>query len=122
MAAVPEQEDGWLHARLSRWAAWARCPMPGAEGTAIGYLRERLDHAHDTQPTEEIAVTDKAVAQMRVKRKDYWRVFADFYLNPGEPSEYEIARQHNYPTERVTAMLRQARFLVGHYIFRLENS
>lgn len=85
-------------------------------------MRERLDHAHASEPTPEIAETDKAVARMRSQRKDYWRVFARYYLNPTELSEYEIAIEIGHSIERVSAMLRQARILVGHHIHRLQST
>lgn len=111
-----------VHMKLVAWGRWARCAMPGAEGTAVGYLRQRLDHAHEGEPTPEIELTDRAVARMKVLRPDYWGVFARYYLNPSELSEYEIAEETGRTMERVTAMLRQARILVAHHMHTLQSS
>lgn len=121
MVAVLMEERDWLHERLCRWADWARCPEPGHVGTSEGYMRERLDHAHEGEPTAEIEITDKAVGRMRVSRPDYWPVFARFYLNPAALSTYEISLQIGHHEERVKAMLRQSQMLVGHNIFKLEK-
>jgi hypothetical protein len=107
-----------IHMRCVSWGHWARCAMPGAEGTSEGYLRQRLDAAHPGEPSAEVAETDKAVARMRVARPDYWRFFARYYLNPTELSEYEIALELGYSLERVEATLRQARILVGYHLNR----
>jgi hypothetical protein len=123
MAAVVAEviDRDWPHARLVRWANWARCPEPGAVGTSEGYLREPTAPGHEGVPTPEIEVTDKAVARMWVERPDYYKVFAMFYLSPDERSTYEIARTVRHNVARVEAMLRQARMLVGHKIRVLER-
>jgi hypothetical protein len=90
--------------------------MPGAEGTSEGYMRERTDQAHVGEPSEEVAETDKAVGKMRVQRAQYWRIFARYYLNPTELSEYEIAIDLGHNIEFVEATLRQARMLVGYHL------
>jgi hypothetical protein len=84
-------------------------------------MRERLDTAHDGEPTAEIAITDKAVAQMWIDRPDYKKPFNLFYLNPTELSEGEISDRVGHNEERVRAMLRQARMLVGFHIVQLEK-
>jgi hypothetical protein len=114
------QGEKWVHKRLLEWAPWARCASPGTEGTSEGYLRERTDPGHPGEPTAEIARTDKAVAKMRVERKDYWRPLAMFYLEPGEISEYEISLRFGYSLERTAEMLRQARILIGYHLRRGE--
>jgi len=111
-----------IHDRCLAWGHWARCAQPGAEGTSEGYLRQRLDHAHEGEPTEEVAETDKAVARMRVARPDYWKMFARYYLNPTELSEYEIAIEIGYNVQRVEATLRQARIMVGYYLHLASQS
>lgn len=110
-----------IHLLMLAWGRWARCPAPGAEGTAAGYLRQRLDHAHDGEPTPEIELTEKAVAKMRAARPDYWSVVARYYLNPSQLSESEIADEVGYNVQRVAAMLRQARILVGHHLHALQH-
>ena len=107
-----------IHDRCVRWGAWARCAQPGAEGTAEGYLRERIDHAHDSEPTEEIVETEKAVAKMRAQRADYWSAFARYYLNPTALSEEEIAHELGRRIDLINAQLRQARILVGFYLLQ----
>lgn len=82
-------------------------------------MRERLDHAHDSEPTAEVEQTDRAVARMKVARPDYWKVFARFYLNPTELSVYEIAIELKYTTDRAEAVLRQAKMLVGYHLHKL---
>jgi len=112
----------WPHERCERWAEWARCPTPGAEGTSEGYLREALDKSYQgLEPGEEIAITDAAIARMKVSRKDYWRIFKRFYLTPGALSEYEIALDMSYTVERVTATIRQSLMLVGYHIHQVEK-
>jgi hypothetical protein len=109
----------WPHDRLERWGKWARCAALGESSDAAGYLRERLDHAHDTEPTAEIAITDRAVAKVKVARRDYWRVLGRYYLS--DRSEYEIALEIGHNIGRVTAMLRQSRMLIGFHILQLEK-
>lgn len=119
--AVEIEDKDWPHARLLRWAAWARCPVPGAVGTAEGYMRELTAHGHEGEPTPEIAETDKAVAKMYVERPYYKRVFNFYYLNPTELSYYEIASLLAGMTEaRVEAIVRQSKMLVGYHLRRHE--
>jgi hypothetical protein len=110
-----------IHKLCVAWGRWARCALPGADGTSQGYLRERIDHAHAGEPTPEIALTEQAAAKMRVERKDYWAAFARYYLNPTDLSEEEIADMLEMPLHRVTATLRQARILVGFHLHKLRN-
>jgi hypothetical protein len=112
----------WPHDRLVEWANWARCPLPGAEGTSEGYLRERTDQAHPGEPTAEIVITEKAVGKMYVERPHYTKAFNMYYLTPTEVSEYEISLRLFQPIERITAILRQARILVGHHIYNIERA
>lgn len=107
-----------IHKRCVTWGQWARCAQPGAEGTSEGYMRERTDAAHAGEPTEEVAATDRAVAKMRAQRKDYWKFFSRYYLNPTELSEYEIAGETGFSIERVEATLRQARILIGYHLHK----
>lgn len=123
MAAVMRRDVGLtkdepqdIHKRCLAWGNWARCAMPGAEGTSEGYLRERTDQAHIGEPDEEVAETERAVAKMRFQRRDYWAAFARYYLNPTELSEEEIADDLGFSEERVNAMLRQARILIGYHL------
>jgi len=110
-----------IHERLVTWAQWARCAEPGREGTSEGYLRERLDPAHDGEPTPEIQETERAVATMKLARPDYWRYFAGFYLTPPEGrSEYEVSRSTGQPIERVREILLRCRRMVGYNIDRME--
>lgn len=110
-----------IHKLCIQWGAWARCALPGADGTSKGYLRERVDKAHEGEPTAEIALTESAIARMKIQRQDYWRYFARYYLNPTQLSEFEISNETNTPLERVTAILRQARILVGYHRYRLQS-
>lgn len=120
-ASTGRDEPRDIHELCVRWGRWARCAEPGADGTSEGYLRERIDHGHESEPTAEIALTDKAVGKMKVQRKDYWRPFARYYLNPTSLSEEEIAALLAMPTMRVNAMLRQARILVGYHLHQLRQ-
>jgi len=110
-----------IHYLCVDWGRWARCAMPGAEGSSEGYLRERTSPSHPGEPSPEVALTEKAVAKMRIDRKDYWSVFARYYLNPTELSESEIADELDYSPQRVEAMLRQARILVGYHLHSLSR-
>lgn len=107
-----------IHDRCVKWGNWARCAMPGAEGTSEGYLRERTGQAHIGEPDEEVAATELAVAQMRTQRRDYWAAFARYYLNPTDRSEEEIADELGFSEARINAMLRQARILIGYLLHK----
>lgn len=130
MAAAPRMatkdasrdEPRDIHDRCVEWASWARCPAPGGGSEASGYLRERTESEHAGEPTAEIALTDRAVARMKVQRKDYWRAFSRYYLNPTSLTEEEIADDIHLPAERVNAMLRQARILVGFHLHQLRSA
>ena len=110
-----------IHDRCVKWGDWARCPAPGAEGTSEGYLRERTDAAHAGEPDEEVQETEMAVNAMRIQRPDYWPAFKRYYLNPTALSEEEVADDLGFTVERVNAMLRQARFLVGFRLHQLNS-
>jgi len=127
MAAVPDfvssfDEPQAIHKLCLEWASWARCAEPGAVTQSDGYLRERTSPGHPGEPTPDIALTDKAVAKMRILRRDYYKYFSRYYLNPTAISEYEIHRQTGTPIERVNAILRQARTLVGYQRHRLQSA
>jgi hypothetical protein len=111
-----------IHDRCVTWGAWARCALPGAEGTSEGYLRERTDAAHAGEPTEEVAETERAVNKMRMARPDYWSAFKRYYLNPTALSEEEISDATGYNPLRVNAMLRQARMLIAHYLHKFREN
>ena len=113
-----KDEPREIHYRCVKWGNWARCAMPGAEGTSEGYLRERTDQAHIGEPDEEVAETERAVAQMRSQRRDYWAAFARYYLNPTELSEEEIADELGFSEARINATLRQARILIGYLLHK----
>lgn len=119
---APVRDDKWVHNLCVEWANWARCAEIGLVSLSEGYMRERLDKAHDTEPSQLVALADKAIARMFVKRPDYGRVFKRYYLNPTELSEYEIGLQVGHNEARVKAMLRQSRFLVGYYLTELGAS
>jgi len=109
-----------LDNRLERWAAWARGPPIGSATTAEGYLRERLDTAADSDElTQEIMLTEKAVARTKLERKEYWRVIARYYL--GRLSFIEIALFYHVPEHGVKSLWMQARSRVGDHIATLER-
>jgi len=127
MAAVPSflsefDEPREIHKLCVEWASWARCAELGAVSQSDGYLRERTSPGHPGEPTEDVAITDRAVARMRTQRRDYYALVARYYLNPTGMSEYEVSLHTGYTIERVNAMLRQARMLIGHLRHVIENS
>jgi hypothetical protein len=115
-SATGKDEPYEIHERCVEWGHWARCAQPGAEGTSEGYLRQRLDPAHAGEPTPSVAATDRAVAKMRVQRREYWKTFARYYLNPTALSEYEISLEIGHSPAHVEAVLRQARILIGYHL------
>jgi hypothetical protein len=122
MTGDSRDEPKAVHKKCLEWAAWARCARPGAVSNSEGYMRERIDPAHAGEPTPEIALMDKAVAQMYVERQDYKRVFDRYYLNPTALSEEEIADELGLKPQLVNAMLRQARILVAFRLHQLKRT
>lgn len=118
---LDRDEPSDVHKRCVKWAVWARCAAPGAEGTAEGYLRERTDAGHASEPDEEVAETEQAVGRMYFDRPDYRPAFDRYYLNPTELTEEEVAFQLRFTVGRVNAMLRQARILIRQKLLQLER-
>lgn len=108
-----------LEQRLERWADWARSPVIGSGTGAIGYLRERLDRAADSwELTDEIAITERAVARTKLSNKAYWRVIAKYYL--GRLSYIEIAMDYHVSEASVRELLDNAMSCVAGHLESLE--
>lgn len=85
-----------LHERMDRWASWARSPenRPTAPSDVAGYLKERLDQAHDSAEfTKEIENTERAVARTWLEDKAYKRIIKCYWL--GRLSFIEIAMKYH---------------------------
>lgn len=93
--------DGPGHDLLMAWAPWARDDNIGGNGVAVGYLKPRLDRAHDGEPPRDYWIVDKIVAPHRRDRTNYWTAVAMFYL--GERCLWEIAKElgPTWPEKRV---------------------
>ena len=109
-----------LDQRLERWADWARSPSMGSGGTAEGYMRERLDKGADSaEMTDEIAVTERAVARAKMQEKAFWRVLAKYYL--GRMPFVEIAFDFNVSEVSLKALFEDARACVHGHILDIER-
>ena len=66
---------------LCEWALWNR-DGHGGVSSSEGYLRERLDQAHDGNPPDEVERTEKILAKLRLEGwfQTHWRVIKHYYL------------------------------------------
>ena len=97
---APDLDSDELDERLERWALWARGPSIGSVSTAEGYLKERLDMAADSaEMTDEIMVTERAIARTKMEDKAYWRVISRWYL--GRLSFIEISLFFHTPEDGI---------------------
>ena len=109
-----------LDQRLERWANWARSPSMGAPIGVVGYLKERLDIAHDSdEMTTEIAITERAVARAKLEEKAYWRVLARYYL--GRLSIVEIAMFFHTSEDGTKQLFLEAKGCVAGHIYDIER-
>jgi len=116
-AALSSKE---LDERLERWANWARSPSMGAPLSVVGYLKERLDIAHDSaEMTDEMVVTERAVARTKMEDKAYWRVLARYYL--GRLSIVEIALFFHTSEDGLNRLFLEAKGKVASHIYDIEQ-
>lgn len=109
-----------LEHRLERWADWARSPAVGSCNGSEGYMRERLDKAADSaEMTDEIAVTERAVARAKNQQKAYWQIISRYYL--GRLSIMEIAALLRCNEDGLKRLLEQAKACVHEHIVELER-
>ncbi len=109
-----------LDERLERWANWARSPSMGSVNSVSGYLKERLDQAADSyEMTDEIAITERAMARVKLEEKAYWRVIARYYL--GRLSCIEISLQFFTSEHGIKLLLLEAKSRVGEHIATLDG-
>lgn len=108
-----------LDQRLESWANWARSPQMGSTGSVVGYLKERIDKAHDIDMTDEIAITERAVARTKIEDKAYWRVISRYYL--GRLSCVEISLQFYTSEHGIKSLLLQAKSRIGDHIATMDS-
>ena len=108
-----------LEQRLERWSDWARSPQIGSTGSTIGYLQERVDKSHDIDMTDEIAVTERAVARTKMDDRSYWKVIARYYL--GRLSCVEISLQFHTSEHGIKQLLLEAKGRIGEHIAVIER-
>lgn len=110
-----------LEARLTRWANWARGPSIGSASTAVGYMRERLDRGADSQEmTDEIAITERAIARTKLEDRAYWRVIAKYYL--GSLALVEIANFYHTSETGIKSLFLRAKGRVADNIYQIERN
>ena len=109
-----------LDERLERWAGWARSGIPGAVNGSVGYMQERLDQAADShEMSDEIAVTERAMARTKMEHKVFWRVLAKYYL--GRLSFVEISLDFNSAEINVRRLFDRAKSRVGEHINAIDQ-
>jgi len=109
-----------LDDRLERWASWARCPTIGAISTEVGYMKERTDIAADSaEMTQEIAVTERAMARTKMEDKAYWRVISGYYLK--RRSIIIMSLFWRVSEKRLKLLFDEARGRIGWHIFEIEG-
>lgn len=119
--SAPLLDSVELDARLDDWARWARSPAPGSSNGSAGYLKERLDQAADSaEMTDEIAITERAVAKTKAESRMHWRVISRYYL--GRLSEVEIGLDLQRSHDQVKVDLLRARGSIASYIILLDNN
>lgn len=109
-----------LDERLERWSDWARSPEEGSVGSAVGYLKERLDQAADSDVmTDEIVITERAIARAKNEDKAYCRVIKHYYM--GRESFAEIAGFFNVSEDSIKRLFHEAMGRVGWHIYEIER-
>ena len=91
----------------------------GSTGSTVGYLQERQDKSHDCDMTDEIAITERAVARTKIEDRAYWKVIARYYL--GRLSCIEIALQFRVSEHGIKGLLLQAKSRIGEHIAVMER-
>ena len=88
--------------------------------SAEGYMREYVDPAADSdEMTEEIAVTERAIARTKMEDKAYWRVIARYYL--GRLSLIEIALFFHVAEDGLKRLFEQAKSRISNHILDIER-
>ena len=83
-------------------------------------MRERLDTAHDSdEMTDEIAITERAIARAKMDDKAYWRVLARYYL--GRQVIWEIAMFYHTSEDGLNRLFLEAKGCVAQHIYDIEN-
>ena len=113
-------DDMQLDDRLERWAACMRGSRPGAGTEVVGYLHERTDASHQAEMTEEVVVTERAVARVKCQDKAYWRVISRYYL--GRLSFYEISRFFHVSEDGVKRLFCQAKLRIAVEIIKIDEN
>ena len=117
LAFLDSQE---LDDRLERWADWARSPEEGSVGSAVGYMKEHLDPAADSDVmTDEIVITERAIARSKMEDRAYCRVIKHYYM--GRESFAEIAGFFNVSEDSIKRLFYEAKGRVGWHIFDIER-
>jgi hypothetical protein len=107
-------ENDEAHQLLEEWAIWAREPMAGDSGGGDGYMREKLDQAHDSaEMTDRIANAEKALARLGQKNRIWLKILKKYYL--ARKGEAEIASGMRLTEGYTRNLLKEGRF----YFWRL---
>ncbi len=108
-----------LDDRLEDWAKWARSPTVGAIGSEVAYMKARHDTPADSaEMTDEVAITERALARVKMEDRAYWNIIEKYYL--GRQPVVFIALSIDKPKDRVQSLLDEAIGRVGEHIFLLE--
>ena len=119
-AGLTAYDDLDIDRRLERWAACMRGSRPGGVSETVGYLQERTDAGHDVEMTEEVVVTERAVARVKCAEKAYWRVISRYYL--GRLSFYEISRFFHVSEDGVKRLFCQAKLRIAVEIIKIDEN
>ena len=83
-------------------------------------MQEFLDNAADSdEMTDDIAITERAIARTKMEDKAYWRVIARWYL--GRLPFVEIALFFNVSEYDVKQLFLEAKGRIGQHICDIEN-
>jgi hypothetical protein len=92
----------------------------GAASGVVGYLKERLDKAVDSaEMTDEIAITERAMARAKLDNKAYWRILARYYL--GLLSIIEISLFYHTTESSTKQLFLEAKGKVAEHIVEIER-
>lgn len=83
-------------------------------------MRERLDVPADSEEmTEEVAITERAIARTKMEDKAYWHVIKKYYL--GRLNKMEIAAFYHVSYDGLNRLFQQAKSRISEHISDIER-
>lgn len=106
----------WVQDRLSEWADWCRGSYLNGWSSESAYCKERTSKPF-FEMTENIGVTDRAVARVRIQSRRLWKAIRCKYLKNMGPKQLAL----EFGVDDAKAIVGNAEAAVGWEINTLET-